>query len=338
MRRALIIGGLGNIGYGITAELLKRNYDVTVLGRTKPEIAPFYDVRLLCVDRHDRESFQRAVQGGGYEYVVDLACFSAEDARQDCELFPQLRHLVVTSSGAVYGELSGREIPIREDMPRKPRWQYGILKKEMEDVFLERNREEAFPVTIFRPTVTYGRQKTIVRQIASDNSWIDRIRRGKPVVTGNPWILRNFLYADDAAGAFAGAFIHEECRGQVYNLCGLKPYDWGTYHRTMMRVLGKTVDMVEIPLEILKKSTGFQVTEMITENFIYNGYYSGEKIARDIPEFCPSTSLEEGLFHTVEYLDRHRLIPDSRQCCWEDELILAQQQAGAWLKKERRQT
>lgn len=335
MKKALIIGGLGNIGHGITKELQKRNYDVTVLGRTMPDSLPFPGVCKLCVDRRDREGFQGAVKDGGYEYVVDLACFSAEDAQQDCTLFPRLCHLAVVSSGAVYGELSGREIPVREDMQRRPRWQYGILKKEMEDVFLEKSRKEDFPVTIFRPTVTYGRQKTIVRQIASENSWIDRIRRGKPIVTGNPWILRNFLYADDAAGAFAGAFAHRECRGQVYNLCGRKPYDWGTYHRTMMRVLGKTVDMVEVPLEILKESRNFQLTEMIRENFVYNGYYSGEKIARDIPEFCPSTSLEEGLFKAVEYLDRHGLIPDCRQFRWEDELIQAQQKARAWLKKER---
>lgn len=334
MRKALVIGGFGNIGYGVTEELLRCGYDVTVLGRSRPETLPFSDVRLICADRRDSERFRALIQGGGYEYVVDLACFCAEDARQDCEIFPQLKHLIVTSSGAVYGELTGREVPIREDMQCRPQWQYGILKKQMEDVFLEKNRETDFPVTIFRPTVTYGRQRTIVRQIASDNSWVDRIRRGKPIVTGNPRILRNFLYADDAAKAFTGAFLHEECKGQVYNLCGLKPYDWGAYHCAMMQVLGRRVDMVEVPMKTLESSRNFQVSEMISRNFIYNGYYSGEKIARDIPEFCPSTTLEQGLFQTVEFLDRNGLIPDCRQFQWEEELIEAQSRAETWLRKE----
>lgn len=334
MRKALVIGGLGNIGYSVTKALLQCGYDVTVLGRSRPEKVSISDAEMICVDRQDRGKFRSAVKDGGYEYVVDLACFTAEDARQDCTVFPQLRHLIVTSSGAVYGKLRGREIPIREDMPCRPQWQYGIRKKEMEEVFLQKSREKDFPVTIFRPTVTYGRQKTVVRQIASDNSWIDRIRRGRPIVTGNLQILRNFLYVDDAAGAFTGAFAHEECKGQIYHLCGLKPYDWGDYHRAMMRVLGKSVAMVEVPLQILESSRAFQVSEMISQNFIYNGYYSGEKIARDIPEFRPVTTLEEGLARTVEYLDENGWIPDCRQFCWEDEMIEAMRQADAWLRKD----
>lgn len=334
MRKALVIGGFGNIGYGVTKALLQDGYDVTVLGRNRPETISLPEVKMICVDRQNRGEFRTAVEKGGYEYVADLACYTAEDAGQDCEAFPQLKHLIVVSSGAVYGELKGREIPIREDMPCRPRWRYGILKKEMEEVFLRKSREEAFPVTIFRPTVTYGRQKLLVRQIASDNGWIDRIRRGKPIVTGNPWILRNFLYADDAAGAFTGAFSHEECKGQIYNLCGLKPYDWGDYHKAMMQVLGKSVAMVEVPLQILNGSRTFQVNEMISQNFIYNGYYCGEKIARDIPEFRPVTTLENGLARTVEYLERNGWIPDCRQFCWEDDLIEAMRQAGAWLRKD----
>ena len=334
MRQALVIGGLGNIGYSVTKALLQCGYDVTILGRNRPAVIPFADVQMICADRQDREGFRTVLQGGGYEYVVDLACFTAKDAEQDCEIFPQLRHLIVISSGAVYGALAGREIPIREDMQCRPQWRYGIHKKEMEEVLLRKSREEDLPVTIFRPTVTYGRQKTIVRQIASDNSWIDRIRRGRPIVTGNLRILRNFLYVDDAAGAFTGAFAHEECKGQVYNLCGLKPYDWGDYHSAMMQVLGKNVAMVEIPLKIMESSRTFQVSEMISRNFIYNGYYSGEKIARDIPEFCPVTTLEEGLARAVDYLDRNGWIPDCRQYRWEDELIEAQRRAEKWLERE----
>ena len=95
----------------------------------------------------------------------------------------------------------------------------------------------------------------------------------------------------------------------------------------MMKVLGKEVEMVEVPLSVLQASPHFQVSEMITESYVFNAFYSGEKIARDIPEFSPKTSLEDGLRSAVNYLDENNLIPNSDELTWEDELIEAQRSA-----------
>lgn len=333
MKKTLVIGGFGNLGLGITKALLKQGHDVTVVTLPMAGANPVPEAKWIQADRSDANGFKRALQGGGYEYVIDLACFTADDARMDYELFPDVQHIAVVSTGAAYGPLYGHEIPIREDMKRQPVWGYGITKKAMEDYFIDKFRKEDFPVTLFRPTVSYGRQNTIVRQIGMDNSWVDRIRKGKPIVTGNPYILRNFLYVDDAAGAFVGALKHEWCKGQIYNLGAMRCYDWGTYHRTMMAVIGKEVEMVEVPLKTLQASPHFTVSPMITTNFVYNGFYAGDKIARDIPEFCPQTDLQTGLTRTLEYLERNHLIPDSDELIWEDELIEAQNRSIQYLSE-----
>lgn len=282
MNKALVIGGFGNIGLGITKLLCQEGYEVTVL--TVPEAGenPMPEVRWLQCERRDQEAMEKLMDGNDYEVVIDMACFLESDARQDVTLFPKMEHLVVSSTGAVYGPLHGREIPIREDMERRPDWSYGIAKKAMEDYLMTEHIQHQLPVTIFRPTVTYGRQRAIVRQIGTDNSWIDRIRKGKPIVVGNPYVLRNFLYVDDAATGFVGALKHDWCKGQVYNIGGLKPYDWGTYHQTMMKVLGCEVETVEVPLPMLEACPDFEVSEMITKNFVYNGYYDTTNGSFDI--------------------------------------------------------
>ena len=326
MKKVLVIGGYGNIGLGITKRMLQEGYDVTVVTAREREGNPEPDAKCITVNRKDQEMFRKLVKDE-YQYVIDLACMTKEDARQDYEVFRNVEHIIVASSGAAYGALRGQEIPVRENMKLQPVWKYGIIKKEMENYFNSCVLEQDYPVTIFRPTVTYGRQKTIVRQIGSDNSWIDRIRKGKPIVTGNPYILRNFLHVDDAARAFAGALKHEHCKGQTYNLVGPRPYDWGEYHITMMKVLGREVEMVEVPFAVLEANPHFQVSEMITYNFVYNGNYSGEKIARDIPEFYVGIDLEEGLRKQVEWLDEHGYIDNSDELTWEDDLIRAQHKA-----------
>lgn len=334
MEKVLIIGGFGNIGLGITRKFVELGYDVTVMDRQQAEDGSLEGVEWIQCDRSDADSFGAAVKGKGFEYVVDMACFTKDQAAIVYENLPDIKRLIAVSSGAAYGALHGREVPIREDMIMKPKWQYGVIKKEMEDYLFDKFRKNGYPVTVFRPSVTYGRQKTIVRQIAADNSWVDRIRKGKPIVVGNPYILRSFLFADDAAAAFTGALNHPCTIGQAYNLGGMKPYDWGTYHRTMMKVLGREVEMVEVPLQVMEACPEFEVSEMITESYVFNAFYSGEKIARDIPEFSAQTDLETGLRKAVEYLDAHNLVPDSDTLTWEDELIKAQKQAlHFWVKK-----
>lgn len=332
MKKVIVIGGFGNIGLGVTKKLLEEGYDVTVVTLPMEGENPVPGTTWIQADRKDSEGFRAAVSKEKYDYVIDFACFFLEDAKMDYELFRDAEHMIVVSSGAVYGALKGNEIPIREYMRRKPDWGYGITKKQAEDFFMEKFDKEGFPITIFRPTVSYGRANMLVRQIGMDNSWVDRIRKGKPIVTGNPYILRNFLYADDAAGAFTGAFRHDWCKGQVYNLGAIRGYDWGTYHRTVMEIIGKEVEMIEIPLAILQANPHFEVSPMITTNYIYNGLYATEKIARDIPEFCPSTDLKTGLTKALEYLDSRNLIPDSDQFTWEDEYIEAQRRAVSYLQ------
>ena len=331
MKKMCVIGGFGNIGLDVTKALVKNGYDVTVVTLPMAGENPVPETHWLQLDRRDGQAFKDALAGGGYQYVIDFACFTQEDAVLDYETFRDVEHLVMVSSGASYGLLYSAEVPIREYMVQRPVWGYGITKKAAEDFLFDKFRTEGYPVTVFRPTVSYGRQPILPRQIGMDNSWVDRIRKGKPIVTGNPYILRNFLYVEDAVGAFVGVFNHPWCIGQAYNLGAMRCQDWYTYHMAMMEVLGRKVEMIEVPLRTLQASPHFTVSEMITTNYIYNGYYAGDKIARDIPEFCPATDLKSGLAKAVEYLDANHLIPDSDTLTWEDELIAAQNQSVFYL-------
>jgi nucleoside-diphosphate-sugar epimerase len=320
----MVVGGSGNISTAVVSLLIERGYDVSIFCRGQNFLQPHPEAHIVKGDRHDREQFIKTMRCGKYDYAIDMIGFTKEDVEDDYTAFQDVERLVFTSSGASYGELLSSELPIKEDFSTGPvTWTYGIGKRAAEFFLIGKYLDERYPVTIIRPTVTYGRQKTIVRQIGMDNVWIDRIRKGKPIVTGNPHLLRNFLYADDAAYAYLGALNHPICAGQAYNMVGLKPADWESYHKTMMKIVGCEVEMVEIPLNVLlaMQNDKFKVSEMITSNFQYNGFYSGEKIARDIPEFRERTTLEQGLAKTLAFLEQYHCIPDSGEYPYEDEMI-----------------
>ncbi|MDW7657568.1 MAG: NAD-dependent epimerase/dehydratase family protein [Bacillota bacterium] len=326
-QRVMVVGGTGNMSTAIVRLLLDRGYDVSIYCRGQSVLPPHPDARVVIGDRTDRTAYIQLMRQGNYDFAIDMICRDLQDAQDDYAAFPDVGRLVFCSTAGIYGELPAAEMPICEHYSLTlPTWKYGLIKRQAEDFLLGKYLEKRYPVTIIRPSVTFGRMKQLVRQIGMDNVWIDRIRKGKPIITGNPYIMRNFLHADDAAYAFAGAIEQSVCIGQTYNMVGLKPYDWQTYHRTMMKVVGRESEMIEVPLETMlaNQSATFKVSDLFLYSYRYNSYLSGEKIARDIPDFRVRTSLEQGLAQAVDFIERQNLIPDSEQYPGEDEIIRLQ--------------
>jgi hypothetical protein len=90
-----------------------------------------------------------------------------------------------------------------------------------------------------------------------------------------------------------------------------------------MRVLGHEVELVGVPLADLR-TLGVPDFGICEEIFAHHVYYSAEKLFRDVPEFQPRVSLEDGMRQVIEVMDREGRIPNSDLLDWEDRIIAAQ--------------
>lgn len=317
--RVVVIGGTGNISKSIVRLLLERGHDVTCFNRGKS--GPMPDgVRHIKGDRLDREAFEATMQKENFDAAIDMMCFNAEDAESDVRAFAGIGHFVFCSTTCTYG-VDYDWMPLTEDHPQRAFTAYGKNKTAAEQVFLRAYHNSGFPVTIIRPSTTYGDKLGLLRQIAFDFSWLDRIRKGKPIlVSGDGKAIHQFLHVDDAAYGFVGAMERERCIGQAYNLVAEGYVQFDQYHRTAMEIIGKEVPMVGLPLDTLLAIDPVKFA-IAGDEFSFNDYYSCKKIYRDIPEFRPKISLKEGMTRVLESLDRDGRIPDSDTMCWEDDLI-----------------
>ncbi len=68
----------------------------------------------------------------------------------------------------------------------------------------------------------------------------------------------------------------------------------------------------------------FQTSGILEDEFAYNCYYSSEKLFRDVAEFQPQISLEQGMTRVFEVMEREGRIPNSDELKWEDEIIKKQ--------------
>lgn len=322
-----ILGGTGNISTSIVRLLLEQGQEVVCFNRGK-KAASAPPCRTVTCDRKDAPAFEAAVQAEKLDAGIDMICFNRQDAESSIRAFRSVGHFVYCSTVCTYG-IQYDWLPVSEDHPLRPITDYGRNKAAADHLFLETYHRQGFPVTIIRPSTTYGPKMGALRQVAWDFSWIDRVRKGKPIaVCGDGLAIHQFLHVDDAAKGFAGVLGKKHCLGQVYNLVRSGYVCWADYHRTAMQVLGRQVELVGVPLATLLEAK-VPAVDICKTIFAHNTYYDNARLVRDVPEFRPTISLAEGLRGVIEAMDREGRVPNSDEQTWEDRLIAAQKAVGA---------
>jgi hypothetical protein len=117
-----------------------------------------------------------------------------------------------------------------------------------------------------------------------------------------------------------GVIGKPHCIGQTYNLVNRGFITWEQYHRTAMKLLSREVELVGISLKTLL-SMDTERFSICNEIFAHNVYYSADKLFRDVPEFQPTVSLEEGMRQVFEQMEVDGKIPNADLETWEDQII-----------------
>lgn len=317
-----IVGGTGNISTSFVRLLVEQGHEVVCYNRGQSGAVPD-GARAIEGDRADSEAFEQAMQAERFDAAIDMICFDREQAESSVRAFRGVGHFVQCSTVCTFG-IQYDYLPATEDHPLRPISDYGRNKVAADAVFLEAHYREGFPVTIIKPSTTYGPKMGLLRQVAWEFTWIDRVRKGKPIlVCGDGNALHQFLHVDDAALCFAGVLSKQHCIGQTYNMVRRGFTTWADYHRTAMGVLGCEVELIGVPFADLAALSipGFDACRDI---FAHNLMYSAEKLFRDVPEFQPKVSLEAGIAQVLEAMEQEGRVPDAAENEWEDRVIAAQ--------------
>ena len=321
-----IVGGTGNISTSIVALLLEEGHEVVCYNRGVTRKPP-EGVRVICGDRlEDRGAFEEVMQKEKFDAAIDMICFDAETARSSVRAFRGVGHFIMCSTVCTYG-IDYDWLPVSEDHPLRPISDYGRGKVLADNVFLEAYHGEDFPATIIKPSTTFGPVWSLLRQIGG-GSWVDRIRKGKPIVVcGDGKAIHQFLSVDDAALCFVGVLGKADCVGRTYNMVKRGFTSWDEYHRTAMKVIGREVEMVGVPVADLVAAEAPEVG-ICRDIFAHNCYYSAERLYRDVPEFRPRVSLKDLMGQIIEAMDREGRVGNCDEEPWEDRLIEAQRKVG----------
>ncbi len=320
----LIIGGSGLISTGIVKALQTRGAAITVFNRGKTDDRLGTGVRHLTGDRNDFAAFEGAMTAAGpWDVVIDMICFRPDQAESAIRAFAgRCAHFIFCSTVCTYGNTQ-TVIPTLETTPQKPVSAYGRDKVACEQLFLRAHAAGKMPVTIFRPSHTYGPGGNVINNIGWEPTFIDRLRRGLPIiVSGDGHGLWQSTYSEDVGVGFAYAAGNTQCFGEAYNIVGDEVVTWDEYtQRTAAAIGAPKPRLIHLPTDLLMSLNAARYLSSLGEIFRYHGVYSSEKLKRAVPEYRPATPYEEGVRRTVAWMDQHNKIVSAATDPFDDQLI-----------------
>src|SRR3954470_14974215 len=163
----LLVGGTGLISAGIVKHLLQRGAKVTVFNRRQRADTLPADVRRIVGDRTDRAAFERTFASSRFDVVIDMICFSPDDAESTARAFGgRCAQLQLCSTVCTYDPRTPPGVLVDERWPQRPLTAYGRDKLACEQRLLRAAAEGAFAVTIVRPSNTYGPGAPLIDQLS----------------------------------------------------------------------------------------------------------------------------------------------------------------------------
>lgn len=321
--KVLIIGGTGLISTGIAKALQTRGAAITVFNRGRTDDRLGSDVRHLAGDRNDFAAFEAAVaSAGSWDVVIDMICFRPDQAESVVRAFAgRCGHFIFCSTVCTYGNTQAI-IPTLETTPQVPVSNYGRDKVACEQIFLRAHAEGKMPVTILRPSHTYGPGGNVINNVGWEPTFVDRLRRGRPiVVSGDGHGLWQSAYSEDVGVGFAYAAGRPACFGEAYNIVGDEVVTWDDYTRRTAAAIGAPPPrIVHMPTDLLLAIDRPRYAAL-EEIFRFHGVYSSAKLQRVVPEYRSTTPYAEGVRRTVAWMDQHGKVASADSDPQEDRLV-----------------
>lgn len=335
--KVLIIGGTGLISTAITRDLVDRGDDVTIYNRGSQSVEVPVRAKRVFGDRKDQESFETQMKVLGYfDCVIEMIGFVPDEIKSDIRAFRgRVEQFIFCSTVDVYTK-PAKSYPVVEGAERQPspNFAYAYEKAACERL-LERAQEEgAFKVTIIRPAYTYGEGRGLVHPFAGGSHFLDRIRKGKPIIVhgdgSSIWVA---CHRDDVARAFVNAVGNTRTYGKAYHVTGEEWMTWDQYHQGIAQAMNApSPKIVHIPTELLRKVFP-KTAEWTAENFQYNNIFDNTLAKHDL-DFQYTIRWVDGVRRVVKWLDEHDQIENSGNHPFYDKVISTWERLGEDMCKE----
>ena len=308
--RVLFIGGTGLISSACAELALQRGHELTLLNRSSSRKYPApQGARVIAADVHDDPGRLRGLLADQrFDAVVDFIAFDAADIERDIELFRgRAQQFVFISSASAYQKPPQHYIVTESTPLENPYWQYARDKIACERRLMQAHRDEGFPVTIIRPSLTYGPSQIALPVNSWAHPWtaLDRMLRGKPVIVpGDGTSLWVVTWNADFAKGLIGLLGRPEAIGEAYQITSDDVLTWEQIHLGVYRALGAEPNILHVPTDVIAEYWP-HASGSLAGDKIHSLVFDNAKIKKLVPDFTCEVNWDEGAQRVVEWHGLH---------------------------------
>jgi nucleoside-diphosphate-sugar epimerase len=188
-------------------------------------------------------------------------------------------------------------------------------------------REEGFPITIVRPSLTYGDSQIAL----AVNSWtksytvVDRMRQGKKVIVpGDGSSLWVITHNTDFAKGLVGLLAREQAIGHAFHITSDEVMCWDQWYRLTAEASGVEPHLVHIPSDFIAACVPEARGGLLGDKAV-SVVFDNTKIKRFVPGYCATVPYTQGIRRTIAWFDAdpaRRQIDEQANTLW-DKLLEA---------------
>jgi nucleoside-diphosphate-sugar epimerase len=303
--KILFIGGTGLISTASTELAIASGQELWHLNRGRREAAPPRGVHQISADIRDADGVHRALGVGKFDAVVNWIAYTPEHVRQDIDIFRgRTAQYVFVSSASAYQKPPKHHV-ITEDTPlENPFWEYSRQKAASEAVLMREFRATGFPVTIVRPSLTFG-DPVIPLAIGCWNApWtiVARLRAGgRMIVPGDGTSLWPITHNTDFAAGLAGLLGNPKALGEAFHIVTDEAPTWNRIYEETAEACGAKLHPVHIPSDFLSAFDPHLEGSLIGDK-ANSVVFDNSKIKRFVPGWQAKVSYAEGIRRTIAWL------------------------------------
>lgn len=299
--KVLFIGGTGFISGASSRLLIEMGCDLYILNRGQRP-TELTGANHLRADIRKPDAVRAALGDLRFDVVVDWVAFTPADIERDLALFRgRTDQYVFISSASAYQKppLSYR---ITESTPlRNPYWAYSQHKIACEDRLLAAYRDEGFPATIVRPSLTYDPNFPIAIGGWGCYTLADRLKRGQPIIVhGDGSSLWVVTHAADFARGFVGLLGNSQAVGHAFQITSDEVLTWNQIYETIAEALGVVPQIVHIPSDFIAQVAPDLGAGLLGDK-AWSVVFDNSKIKEFVPGFRAAIPFREGVRRTLRW-------------------------------------
>jgi nucleoside-diphosphate-sugar epimerase len=192
--------------------------------------------------------------------------------------------------------------------------------------------DDGFPVTIIRPSHTYGPTQIPFGVSSWLHPWtvVNRMKRGqKVIVPGDGTSLWVLTWNADFAKGLVGLLGNQKAIGEAFQITSDQVLSWDQIHLETYQALGLEPNLVHIPSDLIAAYWAHATGSLIGDKS-NSVVFDNSKIKRFVPDFVCDVDWAEGVRRSLAWFEAHpefQTIEHEMNSLW-DQMISSYE--GAW--------